>query len=581
MFRVTASLAAAEVLRDTSNDDEEELVRPIKFQIMERTPLLATTRHTSAHSIAVVAAKRVSPPPPPRQRRKQQQQPRQPQPQTQQPQPRVTLQPHQRAHFDALVERLFERPKVARGDGACGSFAPQGTGKTVIGAELVREWQERGPAYRVVLVCAPLLYVRVWRALLERAQCPRPLDAQLSYHSLQTGSARTRLMASGLLQYDDEGGRRVVTLTDAGRELFASPDHPVLVILDEAHEGANDDTTLRSAGLRAITHAVCDNPVGRLLLLSATPAVRERHARILLQLMGVVTSDDPECALRQVEHFAGVEAPAVGMPDERIFALFCRHLVSRVALTMLPPPRTDGLAPTFRHWVLRVAGKDAAALLRRYEEIATHTGGGSGGGLRLGEVDARLEWIKMSECARVIATQWYAAHASDKFVLGLRYVNMHGPKLITLFRQWGIPDAQIVFVSGASLSPAERAQALARFNEHNLDVRILVAGIQCLASGVDLDDQSPQGTFRRRVLCAANPLYVATEQFAGGRFFRACSTSAPLVAVVSVDGDDALCERHLLERLQQRAGVQRAVLDDETREHVGEYRVVYDLDTDV
>jgi hypothetical protein len=152
---------------------------------------------------------------------------------------------------------------------------------------------------------------------------------------------------------------------------------------------------------------------------------------------------------------------------------------------------------------------------------------------------------------------------NSKIVVGLNFVQR------TLFNlAERLKDLKPEVVTG-EISKSKREAVIRKFQEANLESRIIIANIRCLSTGVDLDDK--YGNFPRFVFASPNYTIVDLHQFSR-RFIRISTVGIPTFRFVY--GACARKEHSIINALARKTTVLHDILTEQSNAGIkfpGEY----------
>ena len=338
------------------------------------------------------------------------------------------------------------------------------------------------------------------------------------------------------------------------QELLAQIDEGVLFVMDESHKTKNKIASYKEP-CHIVSNLIADafykGGKSRIAALSGTPGDKEVHATSILQIMGFckekvllthtlnVGYDMP--GLQEVidhcyavdpqkteEIMAGVKISAKSA-EACAFRLYVEILKDRVTVDM-PVPEFKAIQHLYSgHFQflpedLEIS-KIGEKMLKEHVEFKGGKWVMKDGRNSLGEVNKALqliEWSKLNACART-GIEMLNDNPNSKLVVfawhkaAIRY-------LMDQFR-----DYRVAQFSG--MNKEKRKSVLAKFQEPNTDIRVLIVSAKVGAMGLSMDDQSEGGLFPRNFFVIPNYEFTLMEQ-AFGRFQRQSSTSDSIGYVV-------------------------------------------------
>jgi len=184
-----------------------------------------------------------------------------------------TLLEHQREHVQCLVDKFIQYKSMI-------DLSLMGRGKTYTTSYAATVMKA------IVVVVCPASVETKWKEM--KTQFNAPIWKVISYESLR--GVKNKQPKHGLLNRSDKQNRRGVFTSFKVTEALSSvtKDHKVLFVFDEVQKTKNKSATAKAC--IAIASHACAKEKSKILLLSGTPIDKKNQSINLLRMMGLITS---------------------------------------------------------------------------------------------------------------------------------------------------------------------------------------------------------------------------------------------------------------------------------------------------
>lgn len=490
----------------------------------------------------------------------------------------ITLLNHQTCH----VERII---KILSTSHVSFDLSLMGSGKTYTTTEI---FNRIGFKYAVV-VC-PASMEQKWKNM---SKYGINLVRIISYQSLRSCKGCTP--SHGLLnRYDTEDGI-VFTPTDLLQILIQAG---TLFIFDEAQNVKNKNDQWKAC--KAITTTLLKSGgISRMILLSGTPIDKEEHALNLMQMMGIIRAsklyvyNKEEGILRLygaqelinyckfIDTHATQEFLKFNRLDQanikhNCYLLFQKILKPFISSTM--PPINLGLDIDCKNGYFLINNKkDEENLLRgirslnnasRYNDAENTASFTQDNMASITKALMQIEQAKLNTFVR-IAKEKLVSVPNCKIGIFVNYNDS-----LELLNE-AFKDYNPIILQG-KIPKEKRHDLVEKFQEQNLNHRILIANLQVCATGIDLDDKS--GAFPRFAFASPNYVILNLQQLIY-RFRRSDSKSATVFRFVYGKCDTQ--EKSILNALARKTNVLRDTLESQVEAGIkfpGEFEDDIELD---
>ena len=485
----------------------------------------------------------------------------------------IELQPQQQAHV-ARLAKILTKHRCAL------DFSVMGAGKTYSTSYL--SLQPQFKFAHVVVIC-PVSVQPKWISMGKKHGVP--LKKCISYHSLR--AAKGRQPAHGLLHRFDQAvevnGWSVNKVSFKSTEEFEQMvSEGLLLVIDEFQHLKNISAQFEAA--RSLVKAVKASEHSRCLLLSGSPFDRREHSVALLKTLGIMVADELTLydrssrtstwtgAQQVVDGCKSIDEDATQKvldvwrfcsPVQIVYQLF-QQVVKPALHSSMPQPALDHQVSKFNAFytmqppdllpklmagiesLKRVVGYDAA---KNSVNFAT-----SGASNTMGALTTALCAIERAKIPTMVVAA--KRHLQDrpqcKLVVCVNYTDSIGELKEEL------ADFAPLVLNGQVPKEA-RAAVIDKFQQPDLERRLLIGNVHVCSTGIDLDDK--HGTFPR--LCLVSPNYsTLTIHQLGHRFLRLDTRGSSEVQMFYIK---QAMELPVLTALAKKGGVMKDTTEEQVQ----------------
>ena len=451
----------------------------------------------------------------------------------------ATLLPSQINHFNRSME-ILHKIWYAYQD-----TSPMGAGKTYIVSNIARTMKQTIPELQIIVVC-PVVVIDKWEHVPTLFGFKSEEIHVLGYERL--AGVKFRDLSHPFLTRSDETGEGRdpdFTVTPFFDQMARNG---VLLIFDENQRVKNPDAARTKAAATLTRHVVSLNRAklsqSRIALLSATPGETDKVAFAIMQMLGIVTAKDivnrgKITGLNSVIQFSRKKNPA---ETELVLAQFPpsgnREEAYRLARELYvraikPSLSTSAPMPQLNHkndyknGFYQISGEQnrfkimsGLDLLSKLAYSKSLTDEDLKAARLMGITDPNntfeimtrammyIEAAKIFDMARV-ANQYLVDNPTVKIVLMVNYT-ASVVELVNLLQEYKP-------MSLTGQETRNRKKVLQKFQEPNLDRRVLIANTEVGSVGLDLNDK--HGMFPRVMLIVPSFKFLSSVQ-ATGRISR-------------------------------------------------------------
>jgi hypothetical protein len=361
----------------------------------------------------------------------------------------------------------------------------------------------------------------------------------------------------------------------------------IVIVVDEVHNLKNSSEQYRAC--KTLTDVINKSQLGksRCIFLSGTPIDKEEQVMKILRLMGLYTSEhttsigltsfvqkmykrDAQTVAKIVSNTPANTAPEMVHLCHLLFKdVVCKHWVSSM------PNVSETIDAKNGYYKM---GERELRFLEYYidtlhnnTKFMTLTADPDGEGSiniesgKLGSIVKSLEGIEQSKMPLFerLVRETLLKFPNCKVCVGLNYVQRTLYNLVEKLK-----DLNPAFITGET-PKAQRDTFIKRFQEPNLNSRLIITNIRCLSTGVDMDDK--HGDFPRFIFASPNYNIVELHQFSR-RFARVDTKSAPIFRFVYGSTDKK--ENSILNALARKTNVMQEILREQSAVNIkfpGEY----------
>ena len=361
----------------------------------------------------------------------------------------------------------------------------------------------------------------------------------------------------------------------------------VFMVIDEVHNLKNSSEQYRACKMLTDTINNSEGGPSRCILLSGTPIDKEEQTMKMLRLMGLYSRN--EMSLSGVADFVAL----LSAKDKPKVVEIVANTPARIATEFVHLCHVLFRDVVKEHWIstmpnqqeeidckngyYKLSERDARFLEYYIEQLHASSGfksltaapDGEGmvvvDGSKFGAIVKALEGIEQSKIPLFerLVRETLKKNPNSKVVVGLNFVQR------TLFNLADrLKDLKPEIITG-EITKAKRETVIRKFQEPNLDSRVIIANIRCLSTGVDLDDK--YGNFPRFVFASPNYTIVDLHQFSR-RFVRISTVGVPTFRFVY--GSCARKEHSIINALARKTTVLHDILTEQSNAGIkfpGEY----------
>lgn len=485
----------------------------------------------------------------------------------------IQLQPQQQAHVARLAE-ILTRHKCAM------DLSVMGAGKTYTTSYLSLLPQLR---FTHMIVICPVSVQPKWKSMGEKHGVP--IKKCISYHCLR--AAKGKQPAHGLLHRFDQpvnvNGRTVNKVSFKASEQFRQAvDEGLLLVVDEFQHLKNISAQFEAA--RSLVRAVKASENSRCLLLSGSPFDRQEHSVALLKTLGIMLADELTVYDRKsrTSGWTGVREVIDGCkgidkgttervvdawrwcaPTQLAYQLF-QQVVKPALQSNMPQPVLEHQVTKYNAFydidppellprlidgindLKGVVGYDAA---RNSVNFAI-----SGVSDTMGALTKALFAIERAKVPTMLkaAKDHLQTHPRHKIVVCVNYTD----SVRELKEELAEFDPLVL---DGRVPKEARATIIDKFQQPDLDHRLLVGNMHVCSTGIDLDDK--HGSFPR--LCLVSPNYsTLTIHQLGHRFLRLDTKGSSEVQMFYIK---QATELPVLTALAKKGGVMKDTTEDQVK----------------
>jgi len=472
-----------------------------------------------------------------------------------------TLLPHQKEHVQRIVTTLSTNKSIL-------DLSLMGRGKTFTtsySATVLRS---------VMVVICPASVETKWREM--RSKYNAPVWKVISYESLR--GRQNKQPKHGLLKRNDKVTKTGSTITSFGvtDELAeVTKSRNVLFVFDEVQKTKNKSTQAKAC-ISLVSHA-CRSKKSRVILLSGTPIDKEEQSINILRMMGLITSSmlvrrDPETNIVKWIGFDKLYRTCIKMDEDstlrtkddfnmqktRDYPKFAYQLFIKVILHKLSSKMPDDLKTktlNIRNRYFRCTDSEKAVLNQYIGRMKFFTeellnGGGDKKINIISNIQKCLVEIEKAKISMIVRNAEPIVEQGKKVCIMVNFKNT----IETLKERFAYYSP--IVIDGRT--PKHKRQSmLESFQEDSDKSNIVIANMDVLSTGVDMDDKF--GNRERYVFASPNYKTMVIQQMTY-RFLRSDTKSDTTIDFVY--GDCGKEESSILGCLAKKSCVMRDACKD-------------------
>ena len=480
-----------------------------------------------------------------------------------------TLLDHQRDHVQDIVNILSEHKSVI-------DLSLMGRGKTYTTSYVATVLKS------VVVVVCPASVESKWKEM--KTKYNAPIWKVVSYESLR--GVKNKQPKHGLLKRRDKQNKcSVFTSFSVTPALSAvTQKHKVLFVFDEVQKTKNKSATAKAC-ISIVSHA-CMRKKSKVILLSGTPIDKNKQSINILRMMGLITSNtlamtDKETGVIRQLGFRKLYKTCMELNPVTMLKLEdCYNLKKRITdyskivydmfiqiilkyLSSKMPDDVKTCKLDIRNRYFKCSPDEKLSLQKHIGSMKGFFNENTTQLLRndintFGAIQKALLGIEKAKVG-IIARNSYKVLTDDDTTKVCIMVNFTEPlkKLADMLRTFNP-----VVINGA-VPKNKRMELLNDFQSDSLDSRLVIANMDVLSTGVDLDDKF--GDRKRYVFASPNYKTMVIQQMTY-RFLRANTKSNTTIDFVY--GDCKAEESSILGCLSKKACTMREACLDKRNDYV-------------
>jgi superfamily II DNA or RNA helicase len=439
-----------------------------------------------------------------------------------------TLLEHQRDHVQDIVNTLSQHKSVL-------DLSLMGRGKTYTTSYVATVLKS------IVVVVCPASVETKWKEM--KTKYNAPIWKVISYESLR--GVKHKQPKHGLLKRTDKKNKKSVTTSFRVNPSLSAitKKHKVLFVFDEVQKTKNKSATAKAC-IALVSHA-CMREKSKVMLLSGTPIDKNKQSINILRMMGLITSnvlamtDSETDIIRPIGfrklHRVCTELNPVTMLKLQdsynlkkritdypkiVYDMFIQIVLKYLSSKMPDDVKTCKLDIRNRYFVC--SPEEKKGLKKHISSMKGFFNKDTTELVRndinaFGAIQKALLGIEKTKVG-IIARNAYKVLTDDETTKVCIMVNYTEPlkKLNEMLSQFNP-----IIVNG-SVPKSKRIELLEAFQSDSLESRLVIANMEVLSTGVDLDDKF--GNRKRYVFASPNYKTMVIQQMAY-RFLRANTKS--------------------------------------------------------
>ena len=493
---------------------------------------------------------------------------------------KIKLFKSQESHVDSLV-KILSKFSIAF------DFSMLGTGKTYT-SSYISELELFN--FKYVIVICPLSVIPKWTYMSEKYGIK--IEKCITYTSVR--STKGRQPDHGYLSREDLISEKVSmekvlleekTYFKISKDYKKKVEEGTLLIIDEIQNIKNENTQFKGCK-ELLSEIIGDNlsikNKSRCILLSGSPIDKQEQVITLFNLLGIIKEKELVIyipSLKKYEwrgfkeiievissingkKYLNIEKELGQQSIDKfigyVYNLFQNDLKYLVSSSM--PPLTlsqsDNISLIKRNAFYNIEDKDRDNLRIAVSKLSNYKI------MELSSVKEQnfiqcvlmeIELLKLATIERIIKE--HLSTPNEKVVLCLNYKN--SVKILTE----KLKDFSPLILTGETSLP-ERSKNISRFQEPNLNNRLLIANLNVCSTGIDLDDKN--GNFPR--FCLVNPSYSTISQYQlCHRFYRQDTRSTAVIHFIY--GKHAY-ELAILNSLSEKSRVIKDTVNEQSKNEI-------------
>jgi hypothetical protein len=447
----------------------------------------------------------------------------------------------QELHLERLLDIQEHNPQMM-------DLSATGSGKTYTTLALAKKLG------LTLLVFCPKVMVEKWRNLADEFEL-NLVDA-VSYQML---AGKNGVYNHPYLETDPVTGE--LRVTKYLSEIFRSL--PTLVVVDECQYCKNDSIGTKSVS-KITSSAIDANKKNRVIILSATPFDKESCADNVMKILGIVRGTSyfydrstkefsltggqvlwDMCKSIYPDNLDYFTEPVSRTTYHQFSHQVMTHVVAPIISSKMDPPELD-FPHDLANGFFEPASQEDAELIKELKYALKKR-------LREGEEESfsRKDWgefirvcrgLEAAKIGMVVreARKVLEENPTHKVILAAHYIT----NILALYE--GMEDYAPGLMYG-EIPIKERASTLAKFQEPNTEMRVLVVNPSVCGVGVDMDDKD--GGYPRHLFIIPCYELIKVVQMVG-RVYRMSTKSQPHTRVVYANEFED--ENHVMECLEKK-----------------------------
>lgn len=465
---------------------------------------------------------------------------------------------HQKDHVKRIVETLAKNKSIV-------DLSLMGRGKTYTTC------YSSCVLKSIMIVVCPASVESKWREMREKYNAP--VWKVISYESLR--GMNNKQPKHGLLKRNDKvskSGNHSTSFCVSKSLSEITENRRVLFVFDEVQKTKNKSATAKAC-ISLVSHA-CNREKSRVILLSGTPVDKKEQSINILRMMGLVTSNvlvrtEPDTGIVNWVGFSRLYKTCIEKDEDRTlrikddynmnkikdFPKFSYDLFVEVVLKHLSSKMPgDDISKNLdiRNRYFMCTDDEKIKLNQQIGKMSFFTneylnGSGETKLNIMSNIQKCLVQIENTKVSMIVrnARKVLTSSTNTKVCIMVNFTST----LVQLKEK--LQDYDPIVVNG-QVPKEKRYDLLKPFQENNDDMRLIIANMDVLSTGIDLDDK--YGKFPRYVFASPNYKTMVIQQMTY-RFLRADTKSDTTIDFVY--GDCNTEESSILGCLSKKACVMR------------------------
>ena len=413
----------------------------------------------------------------------------------------ISLYDYQELNY-ARIKEIFTYSRFAF------NLSELGSGKSIIGLKIGEDYDN------IVVVSYPAVINQNWIGLIQKYGLQKKIQT-ITINSLR-GRKNYKLNNDYLIREDIPLKQPVFKVTPYWKQICTSR---TLLIIDEFQMTKNKN--IGAKAVKALIGTILESENSNILLMSGTPIDNIDQIMNYLKLLNLIKKSRKFAALKEL--IKDEEEINCFNFDVKLVDYFKNNFLLKFSDKMSPFARK--IVGKLSYLTLgerekELASSEVQSLTTLCKKLETSGKLDSGDSLSIKQHLQNIELVKMPELAVQIIN--LMCKKKKKIVIALFYIK----PIMMLYKLLEKYKPQLIIGETKNL---ERTSIISRFQEDNLNCRLIIANADIISTGINLDDTT--GLFPRICFLSSNYKSMISHQLFY-RFCRVTTKSTPEIKII-------------------------------------------------